>query len=138
MLSREKDFGKTDFYDAEKLENMADRAKEYEYNALRELVTLYLFLKDMEVKHKNRLKRALFLVSDNDKQGEVGKTSKRRTQEVLYQLEYTPIVLEEVKILAKALFETQEKLKEVKEMIESQVSEDHVLQYRELGSLQSV
>lgn len=88
----------------------------------------------MEVKHKNRLKRALFLVSNNDKQGEVGKTSKRRTQEVLYQLEYTPIVLEEVKILAKALFETQEKLKEVK-MIESQVPEDHVLQSRELGNL---
>jgi len=69
VLSREKDFRgkKTDFYDAEKLENMVDKAKEYEYNVLRELVTLYLFLKDMEVKQKNRLKRALFLVSDNDK-----------------------------------------------------------------------
>ncbi|ACP36617.1 transposase IS116/IS110/IS902 family protein [Sulfolobus islandicus L.S.2.15] len=132
MLSREKDFRgkKTDFYDAEKLENMVDKAKEYEYNVLRELVTLYLFLKDMEVKQKNRLKRALFLVSDNDK---MNKERLKRlasgdfAQEVLYQLEYTPIVLEEVKILAKALFETQEKLKEVKEMIESQVPEDHVL-----------
>ena len=26
-----------------------------------------LFLKDIETKYKNRLKRALFLVSDNDK-----------------------------------------------------------------------
>lgn len=34
---------------------------------MRELVTLYLFLKDIEVKYRNRLKRALFLVSDNDK-----------------------------------------------------------------------
>jgi len=39
----------------------------------------------------------------------------------------TPIVLEEVKILAKAILETQEKLKEIKEMIGSQVPEDHVL-----------
>ncbi len=46
---------------------MVDKAKEYEYNSLRELVTLYLFLKDIEVKYKNRLKRALFLVSDNDR-----------------------------------------------------------------------
>ncbi len=69
VLSREKEFRgkKTDFYDAEKLENMVDKAKEYEYNPLRELVTLYLFLKDIEVKYKNRLKRALFLVSDNDR-----------------------------------------------------------------------
>ena len=58
---------KTDFYDAEKLENMVNKAKEYEFNSLRELVTLYLFLKDIEVKYKNRLKRTLFLVSDNDK-----------------------------------------------------------------------
>ncbi|QXJ35505.1 hypothetical protein J5U22_02052 [Saccharolobus shibatae] len=57
MLSREKEFrGKeTDFYDAEKLENMVDKAREYEYNPLRELVTLYLFLKDIEV--RNRLER---------------------------------------------------------------------------------
>ncbi|MBB5255184.1 transposase, partial [Sulfurisphaera ohwakuensis] len=69
ILSREKEFRgkKTDFYDAEKLENMADKAKEYEYNPLKELVTLYLFLKDIEVKYENRLKRTLFLVSDNDK-----------------------------------------------------------------------
>ncbi len=44
---------------------MVDKAKEYDYNPLRELVTL--FLKDIEVKYRNRLKRALFLVSDNDK-----------------------------------------------------------------------
>ena len=69
VLSREKEFRgkKTDFYDAEKLENMVDKAKEYDYNPLKELVTLYLFLKDIETKYKNRLKRALFLVSDNDK-----------------------------------------------------------------------
>ena len=67
MLSREFRGKKTDFYDAEKLENMVDKAKEYDYNPLRELVTLYLFLKDIETKYKNRLKRALFLVSDNDK-----------------------------------------------------------------------
>ena len=123
MLSREKEFRgkKTDFYDAEKLENMVDKAREYEYNPLRELVTLYLFLKDIEVKYKDRLERALFLVSDNDK------ISKERleklamgdfTQEELYQLEYTPIVLEEVRILAKTLLETRERLKEVREMIE--------------------
>ncbi|QIW23545.1 IS110 family transposase [Sulfolobus sp. S-194] len=132
VLSREKDFRekKTDFYDAEKLENMVDKAKEYEYNPLRELVTLYLFLKDIETKYKNRLKRALFLVSDNDK------ISKERleklamgdfTQEELYQLEYTPLVLEEIKILAKNLLETQERLKEVRRMIEGQVPQDHVL-----------
>ena len=60
VLSREKEFRgkKTDFYDAEKLENMVDKAKEYDYNPLKELVTLYLFLKDIETKYKNRLKRA--------------------------------------------------------------------------------
>ncbi len=132
MLSREKEFRgkKTDFYDAEKLENMVDKAKEYEYNPLRELVTLYLFLKDIEVKYKNRLKRALFLVSDNDK---LNKDRLERlakgdfTQEELYQLEYTPIVLEEIKVLAKTLLEMQEKLKEVRRMIEEQVPQDHVL-----------
>ncbi|QXJ31878.1 hypothetical protein J5U21_01529 [Saccharolobus shibatae] len=43
VLSREKEFRgkKTDFYDAEKLENMVDKAKEYKYNPLRELVTLF-------------------------------------------------------------------------------------------------
>ncbi|WP_016732456.1 IS110 family RNA-guided transposase [Saccharolobus islandicus] len=132
ILSREKEFRgkKTDFYDAEKLENMVDKAKEYEYNSLRELVTLYLFLKDIEVKYKNRLKRALFLVSDNDK---LNKERLERlakgdfTQEELYQLEYTPIVLEEIKVLAKTLLETQEKLKEVRRMIEEQVPDNHVL-----------
>ncbi|MCH4816854.1 MAG: transposase, partial [Saccharolobus sp.] len=61
VLSREKEFRgkKTDFYDAIKLENMADKAKEYEYNPLREVVTLYLFLKDIEVRYMNRLERAL-------------------------------------------------------------------------------
>ncbi|QXJ33914.1 Transposase [Saccharolobus shibatae] len=131
VLSREKEFRgkKTDFYD-EKLENMVDKAKEYEYNPLRELVTLYLFLKDIEVKYKNRLERALFLVSDNDK------ISKERleklamgdfTQEELYNLEYTPIVLEEIRVLAKTLLETQERLKEVRKMVEEQVPDDHVL-----------
>ncbi|QXJ28703.1 Transposase [Saccharolobus shibatae B12] len=131
VLSREKEFRgkKTDFYD-EKLENMVDKAKEYDYNPLREIVTLYLFFKDMEVKYENRLKRALFLISDDDK---VNKERLERLakgdfkQEKLYQLEYTPIVLEEVKVLANALLETQEKLKEVKKMIEEQVPEDHVL-----------
>ena len=45
----------------------------------------------------------------------------------LYQLEYTPIVLEEIKILAKNLLEIQERLKEVRRMIEGQVPQDHVL-----------
>ena len=60
VLSREKELRgkKTDFYDAEKLENMVNKAKEYDYNPLKELVTLYLFLKDIETKYKNRLKRA--------------------------------------------------------------------------------
>ena len=132
MLSREKELRgkKTDFYDAEKLENMVDKAKEYDYNPLKELVTLYLFLKDIEVKYKNRLKRALFLVSDNDKvsKDRLEKLAKGDfTQEELYQLEYTPLVLEEIKILAKNLLETQERLKEVKRMIEGQVPQDHVL-----------
>jgi transposase len=110
VLSREKELRgkKTDFYDAEKLENMVDKAKEYDYNPLRELVTLYLFLKDIEVKYKNRLKRALFLVSDNDKvsKDRLEKLAKGDfTQEELYQLEYTPLVLEEIKILAKNLLE---------------------------------
>jgi len=130
--AREKEFRekKTDFYDAEKLENMVDKAKEYDYNPLKEMTTLYLFLKDIEVKYKNRLKRALFLVSDNDK---VNKDRLERlakgdfTREELYQLEYTPIVLEEIKILAKNLLEIQEKLKEVRRMIEEQVPDNHVL-----------
>jgi hypothetical protein len=37
----------------EKLENMVDKAKGYEYNLLKEMTTLYLFLKDIEVKYKN-------------------------------------------------------------------------------------
>ena len=99
--AREKEFRekKTDFYDAEKLENMVDKAKEYDYNPLRELVILYLFLKDIETKYKNRLKRALFLVSDNDKisKERLEKLAKGDfTREELYQLEYTPIVLERV------------------------------------------
>ena len=117
VLSREKELRgkKTDFYDAEKLENMVNKAKEYDYNPLKELVTLYLFLKDIETKYKNRLKRALFLVSDNDKvsKDRLEKLAKGDfTQEELYQLEYTPLVLEEIKILAKNLLETQERLKE--------------------------
>jgi len=132
VLSREKEFRgkKTDFYDAEKLENMVDKAKEYDYNPLKELVTLYLFLKDIETKYKNRLKRALFLVSDNDKvsKDRLEKLAKGDfTREELYQLEYTPIVLEEIKILAKNLLEIQERLKEVRRMIEGQVPQDHVL-----------
>ncbi|ACP47006.1 transposase ISC1229 [Sulfolobus islandicus Y.G.57.14] len=60
VLSREKELKgkKTDFYDAEKLENMVNKAKEYDYNPLKEMTTLYLFLKDIETKYKNRLKRA--------------------------------------------------------------------------------
>ncbi|MFP3260698.1 MAG: IS110 family transposase [Sulfolobus sp.] len=132
VLSREKELRgkKTDFYDAEKLENMVDKAKEYDYNPLKELVTLYLFLKDIETKYKNRLKRALFLVSDDDKvsKDRLEKLAKGDfTQEGLYQLEYTPLVLEEIKILAKNLLETQERLKEVRRMIEGQVPQDHVL-----------
>jgi len=130
--AREKEFRekKTDFYDAEKLENMVNKAKEYDYTPLKEMTTLYPFLKDIEVKYKNRLKRALFLVSDNDK---VNKDRLERlakgdfTREELYQLEYTPIVLEEIKILAKNLLEIQEKLKEVRRMIEEQVPDNHVL-----------
>ena len=108
VLSREKELRgkKTDFYDAEKLENMVNKAKEYDYNPLKEMTTLYLFL--IETKYKNRLKRALFLVSDNDK---VNKDRLERLakgdfkREEFYQLEYTPIVLEEIKILAKNLLE---------------------------------
>ena len=54
------------------------------------------------------LGKRLFLVSDNDK---VSKDRLERlakgdfTQEELYQLEYTPLVLEEIKILAKNLLE---------------------------------
>ncbi|BDB99215.1 hypothetical protein SACC_22320 [Saccharolobus caldissimus] len=109
---------------------MVNKAKEYEYNPLREMVTLYLFLKDIEVKYKNRLKRALFLVSDNDKinKERLEKLAKGDfTQEELYNLEYTPLVLEEIKILAKNLLEIQERLKEVRRMIEEQVPQDHVL-----------
>ena len=107
ILSREKEFRgkKTDFYDAEKLENMIDNAKGYEYNPLRELVTLYLFL--IETKYKNRLKRALFLVSDKVNKERLERLAKGDfTQEELYNLEYTPIVLEEIKVLAKTLLET--------------------------------
>jgi len=130
--AREKEFRgkKTDFYDAEKLENMVDKAKEYDYNPLKEMTTLYLFLKDIEVKYKNRLKRALFLVSDNDKvnKDRLEKLAKGDfTREELYQLEYTPLVLEEIKILAKNLLEIQERFKEVRRMIEGQVPDDHVL-----------
>jgi hypothetical protein len=32
---------------------MVDKAKEYDYNPLKEMVTLYLLLKDIEVKYKN-------------------------------------------------------------------------------------
>ena len=39
----------------EKLENMSDKAKEYDYNPLKEMTTLYLFLKDLEVKYKNTI-----------------------------------------------------------------------------------
>ena len=109
---------------------MVDKAKEYEYNPLREMVTLYLFLKDIEVKYKNRLERTLFLVSDNNKisKERLEKLAKGDfTQEELYQLEYTPIVVEEIKVLAKTLLETQEKLKEVRRMIEEQVPDNHVL-----------
>ena len=132
VLSGEKELRgkKTDFYDAEKLENMVNKAKEYEYNPLREMVTLYLFLKDIEVKYKNRLERTLFLVSDNNKisKERLEKLAKGDfTQEELYQLEYTPIVVEEIKVLAKTLLETQEKLKEVRRMIEEQVPDNHVL-----------
>ena len=105
VLSREFREKKTDFYDAEKLENMIDNAKGYEYNPLRELVTLYLFL--IETKYKNRLKRALFLVSDKVNKERLERLAKGDfTQEELYNLEYTPIVLEEIKVLAKTLLET--------------------------------
>ena len=58
--AREKEFRgkKTDFYDAEKLENMVDKAKEYDYNPLKEMTTLYLFLKDIETKYKKRISYA--------------------------------------------------------------------------------
>jgi Transposase and inactivated derivatives len=87
-------------------------------------------LKDIEVKYKNRLERTLFLVSDNNKisKERLEKLAKGDfTQEELYQLEYTPIVVEEIKVLAKTLLETQEKLKEVRRMIEEQVPDNHVL-----------
>jgi hypothetical protein len=83
---------------------MIDKAKGYEYNPLRELVTLYLFL--IETRYKNRLKRALFLVSDKVNKERLERFAKGDfTQEELYNLEYTPIVLEEIKVLAKTLLE---------------------------------
>jgi transposase len=104
ILSREFRGKKTDFYDAEKLENMIDKAKGYEYNPLREMVTLYLYL--IETKYKNRLKRALFLVSDKVNKERLERLAKGDfTQKELYNLEYTPIVLEEIKVLAKTLLE---------------------------------
>ena len=85
ILSREFRGKKTDFYDAEKLENMIDKAKGYEYNPLRELVTLYLLL--IETKYKNRLKRALFLVSDKVNKERLERIAKGDfTQEELYNL----------------------------------------------------
>ena len=85
ILSREFRGKKTDFYDAEKLENMIDKAKGYEYNPLRELVTLYLFL--IETKYKNRLKRALFLASDKVNKERLERLAKGDfTQEELYNL----------------------------------------------------
>jgi transposase len=58
---------KTDFYDAEKLERMAHRAREYEPNPLKELATLYAFLKDVEVRYRNRLGRATGSPCDHSK-----------------------------------------------------------------------
>ncbi|AWR95270.1 IS110 family transposase [Acidianus brierleyi] len=130
ILWKEKDLRgkKTDFYDAQKLINMANKAKEYNYNPLKELVTLYVFLKDLEVKYKNRVKRALFLVSDEEKISKemLEEFSKGNFKIQLYNLEYTKIVLEEIEVLSKALLETSEKIKEVEKMIQSQ-SENHVL-----------
>jgi len=97
---------------------------------MEKLTLNYLFLKDIETKYKNRLKRALFLVSDNDKVREdrLEKLAKGDfTREELYQLEYTPTVLEEIKILAKNLLEIRERLKEVRRMIEGQIPDDPVL-----------
>jgi hypothetical protein len=112
---------------------MANKAKEYNYNPLKELVTLYVFLKDLEVKYKNRVKRALFLVSDEEKISKemLEEFSKGNFKIQLYNLEYTKIVLEEIQVLSKALLETSEKIKEVEKMIQLQ-SENHVLlTYRE-------
>ena len=34
---------------------MVDKAKEYDYNPLKEMAILYIFLKDIEVKYKNTI-----------------------------------------------------------------------------------
>ena len=67
---------------------MVNKAKEYNYNPLKELVTLYVFLKDLEVKYKNRVKRALFLVSDEEKiSKEIKEFSKGNFKIQLYNLQ---------------------------------------------------
>ncbi|AZF69104.1 IS110 family transposase [Saccharolobus solfataricus] len=121
---------KTDFYDAEKLENMVNKSREYVNNPLKELVSLYLFMKDVQTKQENRLRRALFLVSDEEKLSEerLEKFSKGDFSDVkLYQLEYTGTVLREIQVLARTLIQTREELKEVRKMIEGNVPQDHVL-----------
>ncbi|AAK42832.1 Second ORF in transposon ISC1229 [Saccharolobus solfataricus P2] len=132
MLWKEKDVRgkKTDFYDAEKLENMVNKAREYVNNPLKELVSLYLFMNDVQTKQENRLRRALFLVSDEEKLSEerLEKFSKGDFSDVkLYQLEYTGTVLREIQVLARTLLQTREELKEVRKMIEGNVPQDHVL-----------
>ncbi|QGA53336.1 IS110 family transposase [Sulfolobus sp. E5-1-F] len=132
LLWKQKDVRgkKTDFYDAEKLENMVNNAREYTHNPLKELVSLYLFMKDIQIKQENRLKRTLFLVTDDEKISEerLEKFSKGDFSDVkLYQLEYTNTVLREIQVLAKTLLQTREELERVRGMIEEQVPEDHVL-----------
>ncbi len=131
VLFREKDLRgkKTDFYD-KKLEHMVDEAREYVHNPLRESVSLYLFLKDVEVKFRNRLRRALFLVSDDDgvSQERLERFSRGDFSELqLYRLEYTDSVLEEIRALSKVLLEVREELRRVQEKIEGMVPENHVL-----------
>jgi len=66
---------------------MANKAKEYNYNPLKELVTLYVFLKDLEAKYKNRVKRALFLSDEEKISKEIEEFSKGNFKIQLYNLE---------------------------------------------------
>jgi hypothetical protein len=74
VLSREKEFRgkKTDFYNLEKLENMVDKAKEYDYKPLRENDNTLPLPKGHRVKYKNTHSPLLANQCSKSRKGSLG------------------------------------------------------------------
>ncbi|WP_338602825.1 IS110 family transposase [Sulfolobus tengchongensis] len=132
VLARNKDpRKKSDYNDAEKLANMASEGKPIELNNLKELVSYLEFLDGEIIRYKNRFKRTIIMVDDDDK------ITKKRLREIVegkyeyneeyLKLQYAEAVIYELRGIARQLLELEDMKRELLKRIEEVVPKDHVI-----------